>query len=210
MASKGDILPTDGGHEGKHLAPASVIVLMLSADLAFLPLDDSIAELYVLAENVHQDDGNLDKTAERYTSFYENAERIIVRLLNFRGIEVDAQRTSPFQHSYHESVLRILADKGNVFYHILGRGNVQDSLRRAKNFRNKYRSGAHSADELLSYEGPRISNCTILVARAIIETSDFARATVVDGYLDSTLVKYLRRILSKGPPQRWSGYLVIG
>lgn len=144
VASKGDILPTDGGHEGKHLALGSVIVLMLSADPAFLPLDDSIVELYVLAENVHQDDGNLDKTAER----------IIVRLLNFRGIEVDAQRTSPFQHSYHESVLRILADKGNVFYHILGRGNVQDSLRRAKNFRNKYRSGAHSADELLYMKGP--------------------------------------------------------
>lgn len=191
VASEGDILPTDGGHDGNYLALGSVIPLTLRADPAFLRLDHSIAELCVLAESVHRHDGNLDNTAERYASFYEKAERIIVRLLNFSGIEVDAQRISPFQHSYHESVLQILADKGNIFYHILGSVSVQYSLRHAKTFRNKYRSGTHSANELLSYEGPGISNRALLVARAIKETSEFARTTVIDSYLDSRLSQLL-------------------
>lgn len=173
------------------LSPRISNPLTLRVDPAFLRLDDSIAEIYVLAESVHRDDGNLETNAERYATFYEHAERIIVRLLKFRGIEVDAQRTSPFQHSYHESVLQTLADEGNVFHHILGSGNVRDSLRHAKTFRNKERSSALSAYELRSCEGPRITSRTKVIARALEDTSDFARSTVINGYTDSTLSQLL-------------------
>jgi len=104
---------------------------------------------------------------------------------------VDAHRTGPFQHSYHESVLQTLADKGNVFHHILGSGEVWDSLRHAKNFRNRHRSYALSANELHSCDKPHIASRTKLIARALQETSDFARTTVIDGYVDSILSQLL-------------------
>lgn len=188
MASEGDVLPTDVRLEGKYLAfnqnPSEV-------DLAFLRLDDSIAELYGLAESVHRENGNLDETAERYASFYETSERIIVRLLKLRGIEVNPRRTGPYQHSYHEAVLQILADKANVFHHILGGGVIQEALHHAKTFRNKHRACALSAEKLPSQDGPRVASRARLIAQAIHETSQFARFAVTDGYLNSILGQLL-------------------
>lgn len=191
MATGGDILPTDGGLEGKYLALESVIHLTLGLDAAFLRLDHSIAELCGLSKSIYPDNSNLHVTAERYASFYENAERIIVRLLKFVGIEVDAQRTSPFQHCYHENVLQTLADEGNVFYHILGRDDVQDSLRRAKMFRNKHRRNASGANELHSVDGPRIATRTKIIAQAILETGAFSRRSFEDDYINSILEQLL-------------------
>lgn len=188
MAVKEDQLPIAGRPDGEQLMLESAMPpnLTFRADATFLRLDHAIAEVYVLATNIHQDGSPPIHNVERHVAFYEKVEGIVVCLLKFVGIEVDAQRTSSTKHRYHESVLETLADKNNIFHHILGKGEVYLGLRHAKTLRNKYRSSDFRIVNILTYyEEGFVIDRTRRIARALQQTCELVKTTIRNEYVPS-------------------------
>lgn len=78
--------------------------------------------------------------ADRYASWYEDVESIIVLLLECVNIKIDPGRTSLLTHRFHENVLKQLQSQINFYHDALGSGKVIETLWQSKNFRNSWRN----------------------------------------------------------------------
>ncbi len=169
----------------------------MRADPFFIRHDDYVAELYALADSIVGGDSHSDGIAKRYAIFYERVERVIVRLLKFKEIEVEPRRADHLHHNYHESILEMLAEKNNPFHSTLGTDCVQRSLFHAKIFRNRYRRCG--ANDL--YKASYIPCNTKTIARALRETNDHLRSTIAEDRLESALEHLLQMRADKNGNQ---------
>ena len=125
-------------------------------------IESSIVSFQSQIANFPQDGAVTVELADLYTQYYENAEAIIVLMLNcheihidptyrvttrkqghsYREVQIDpvfqGQVQAPGKHAFHEAVLQSLAAPKNPLHEMLGHGSVHGFLRDAKEFRNKW------------------------------------------------------------------------
>jgi len=155
------------------------------------------------------DDEHLDNTADRYAAFFEKVELVIVRLLKYAGITVDAQRTGRFHHRYHESVLEKLANADNVLHTTLGSGPVYQALRHVKTFRNRYTKRVPgSRDFALVLDAPGIEARTNALASPLTTCCNHMRAAVRENHMESTFKLLLQDRAARD--QQYVGNNVLG
>lgn len=151
--------PAGDPSPSQELARFMKIVARLKWKLPFL------SEAYRLATTRTAADGGSDSVAADdiayaeimfkidFHEYYALLERAIVHLLAVFGISVDSRiRDSQHalrngSHRYHANVLEALERRSCPLYPVLGKGLVQDQLRRAKQLRNQWKTADSTEDE---------------------------------------------------------------
>ena len=122
--------------------------------------------------------------ADRYASWYEDVESIIVLLLECVNIKIDPGRTGQLTHKFHENVLKELQNHENFYYIALGHGQVNETLWQSKNFRNSWRNKGNQKGRLDCLDcvesipsQKKIVNAGLLVAFRILGTRNVRPGT---------------------------------
>lgn len=84
--------------------------------------------------------------AEKYVAWYRDVETYIEVLLSRFDIHITSPYRRRGRHQHHENVLCCLSSTENPFYEVLGKGEVLEKLRNAKQSRNVLKGGQYVND----------------------------------------------------------------